>query len=55
MNLYYPQITQEKLGRDFFKKKNHEQEWTGKAEIIKEEIPGSKRSMCGYVLTYSTI
>ena len=22
MNLYYPQITQEKLGRDFFKKKN---------------------------------
>ena len=27
-------------------------EWTGRAEICKEEIPGSKRSVYGYVLTY---
>ena len=26
--------------------------WTGRVEISKEEIPGSKRSMYGYVLTY---
>ena len=30
-------------------------EWTGRVEISKEEIPGSKRSMYGYVLTYSTL
>ena len=28
-------------------------EWTGKVEISKEEIPGSKCSMYGYILTYS--
>ena len=28
-------------------------EWTGRVEISKEEIPGSKHSMCGYTLTYS--
>ena len=28
-------------------------EWTGRVEISKEEIPGSKRSMCSYILTYS--
>ena len=27
-------------------------EWTGKVEISKEEIPGSKRSMYVYILTY---
>ena len=27
-------------------------EWTGRVEISKEEIPGSKCSMYGYVLTY---
>ena len=27
-------------------------EWTGRVEISKEEIPDSKRSMYGYVLTY---
>ena len=27
-------------------------EWTGRVEIIEEEIPGSKRSMYGYILTY---
>ena len=30
-------------------------EWTGRVEIIKEEIPGSKRSMYGYILTYSRL
>ena len=28
-------------------------EWTGRVEIGKEEIPDSKRSMYGNVLTYS--
>ena len=27
-------------------------EWTGRVKISKEEIPGSKRSMYGYILTY---
>ena len=30
-------------------------EWTGNVEISKEEIPGSKRSMYGYILTYSRL
>ena len=29
-------------------------EWTGRVEISKEEIPGSKRSMY-YILTYSRL
>ena len=29
--------------------------WTGRVEISKEEIPGSKRSMYGYILTYSRL
>ena len=28
-------------------------EWTGRVEISKEEIPGSKRSMYGYILISS--
>ena len=28
-------------------------EWTGRIEISKEKIPGSKRSMYGYIFTYS--
>ena len=28
-------------------------EWTGRVEMSKEEISGSKRSMYGYTLTYS--
>ena len=28
-------------------------EWTGRVEMSKEEIPGSKRSLYGYILTYS--
>ena len=27
--------------------------WTGRVEISKEKIPGGKRSMYGYILTYS--
>ena len=30
-------------------------EWPGRAETSKEEIPGSKRSMWGYILTYSRL
>ena len=30
-------------------------EWTGRVEISKEEIHGSKRSMYGYILTYSKL
>ena len=30
-------------------------EWTRRVEISKEEIPGSKRSMYGYILTYSRL
>ena len=29
--------------------------WTGRVEISKEEISGSKRSMYGYLLAYSRI
>ena len=32
-----------------------EGEWTKMVEISKEEIPGSKRSMYGYILTYSRL
>ena len=42
--------TGKKLGRGFGKNAG---EWTGRVEISKEEIPGSKRSMYGYILTYS--
>ena len=30
-------------------------EWTGRVEISNEEIPGSKRNMYGYILTYSRL
>ena len=30
-------------------------EWTGRVEISNEEIPGSERSMCGYLLTCSML
>ena len=30
-------------------------EWTGRVEIGQEEIPGCKRSMYGYILTYSRL
>ena len=28
-------------------------EWTGRVEISKEKIPGSKRTTYGYMLTYN--
>ena len=33
----------------------NEVEWTGRVETSKEEIPSSKRSTYGYVLTYSRL
>ena len=39
------------IRRGFGEKKSGE--WTGRVEISKEEIPGSKRSIYGYILTYS--
>ena len=41
------------IGRGFGEK--NAGEWTGRVEIRKEEIPGSKRSMYVYVLTYSRL
>ena len=40
------------IGREFGKNAG---EWTGRVEIGKKEIPGSKRSMYGYILTYSRL
>ena len=40
------------IGRGFGKNAG---KWTGRVEISKEEIPSSKRSMHGYVLTYSKL
>ena len=42
-----------KIGRGFNWK--NAGEWTGRVEIGKEEISGSKRSMYGYTLTYSRL
>ena len=52
MTRCYPQPTQEKIARGF---KKNAGEWTGTVEIYKEEIPVIKRSMCGYILTYSRL
>ena len=41
-----------KIGRGFDKNAG---EWTASIEISKEEIIGSKRSMYGYILTYSRL
>ena len=40
------------IGRGFGKNAG---EWTGRVEISKEEIHGSKRNMYGYILTYSRL
>ena len=40
------------IGRGFGKNAG---EWTVRGEISKEEIPGSKRSMYGYILTYTRL
>ena len=42
----------EKIRRGFGKNAD---EWTGGVEINKEEILGSKRSMYGYIVTYSRL
>ena len=34
---------------------NNAGEWTGRVEISKEKISSSKRSMYGYILTYSRL
>ena len=41
-----------KIGRGFGKNAG---KWTGRVEISKKELPGSKRSMYGYILTYSRL
>ena len=41
-----------KIGKRFGK---NACEWTRRVEISKEEIPGSKRSIYGYILTYSRL
>ena len=41
-----------KIGRGFVKNAG---EWTRRAKISKEEFPGTKRSMYGYILTYSRL
>ena len=41
-----------KIGRGFGKNTG---EWTGRVKIGKEEVPGSKRNMYGYILTYSRL
>ena len=51
-NWCYPQPTQEKNLERFEKNAG---EWTGRVEISKEEIPGSKRNMYNYILTYSRL
>ena len=45
-------VNTEEIRRGFGKNAG---EWTGRVETSKEEIPGSKRSMYGYILTYSRI
>ena len=40
------------IGRGFGKNAG---EWTGRVEISKEEIPGIKHSIYGYILTYSRL
>ena len=44
--------TGKKIERGFGKNAG---EWTGRVEISKEELPGSKRSMYGFILTYSRL
>ena len=53
-DLFYSagQNRKKKIGRGFGKNAG---EWTGRVEIGKEELPGSKRSMYGYILTYSRL
>ena len=41
--------------RERFWRKKNAGEWPGSVEISKKEIPGSKRSMYGYKLTFSRL
>ena len=41
--------------RNINRLKKNAGEWTGSVEISKKEIPGSKHSMYGYILTYSRL
>ena len=62
-NQCWPQLTQEKLRRDFGKEKNRRDfgkeknasGWTRRVEIHQEEIPSSRHSMHCFVLTYSRL
>ena len=45
-----PTANTEEIGRGLGK---NEGKWTGRVEISKEEIPGNKRGMYGYILTYT--
>ena len=42
-------------GKNWKRIRKNAGEWTGRVEISKEEISGSKRSMYGYILTYSRL
>ena len=50
MNYVLATANTKEIGRGFGK---YADEWTGRVEISKEEIPGGKRSMYDYILTYS--
>ena len=46
-------IQHRKVSREVLEK--NARELTGRVEISEEEIPGSKRRMYGYILTYSRL
>ena len=48
-------ILQANTGKNWERFGKNAGEWTGRAEISKEELPGSKRSMFGYILIYSRL
>ena len=35
--------------------KKNAREWAGRVEINKEEVPGTKHNMYGYILTHSRL
>ena len=48
-------ILQANTGKNWERFGKNAGEWTGRVEISEEEIPGSQRSMYGYILTYSRL
>ena len=44
-------LTTANTGKNRERLRKNTSEWTGRVEISEKEIPGSKRSMYGYVLT----